>query len=85
MTGSLGYNIGFFYSLNLVFANLLAAAVTPAQAGGEPVRIHELYKANVPVGDATAVVIMERVLDGLALAVLATFAMIVLSDQWQSL
>jgi uncharacterized protein (TIRG00374 family) len=31
MTGSLGYRIGFFYSLNLVFANLLAAAVTPAQ------------------------------------------------------
>ena len=34
MSGSLGYHIGFFYSLNLIFANLLAAAVTPAQAGG---------------------------------------------------
>jgi uncharacterized protein (TIRG00374 family) len=85
MTGSLGYRIGFFYSLNLVFANLLAAAVTPAQAGGEPVRIHELYRANVPLGDATAIVIMERVLDGIALAGLAAFAMIVLSDQWKSL
>ncbi|MFA4875967.1 MAG: flippase-like domain-containing protein [Methanoregula sp.] len=85
MTGSLGYRIGFFYSLNLVFANLLAAAVTPAQTGGEPVRIHELYKANVPIGDATAVVIMERVLDGIALAALAAFAMIVLTEQWKSL
>jgi glycosyltransferase 2 family protein len=85
MTGSLGYRIGFFYSLNLVFANLLAAAVTPAQAGGEPVRIHELYKANVPLGDATAIVIMERVLDGIALAALAAFSMIVLTDQWKSL
>ena len=85
MSGSLGYHIGFFYSLNLVFANLLAAAVTPAQAGGEPVRIHELYKANVPIGDATAVVIMERVLDGIALAALAAFAMIVLTEQWKSL
>jgi len=85
MTGSLGYRIGFFYSLNLVFANLLAAAVTPAQAGGEPVRIHELYKAKVPLGDATAVVIMERVLDGIALAGLAAFAMLVLTDQWNSL
>ena len=37
MSGSLGYRIGFFYCLNLVFANLLAAAITPAQAGGEPV------------------------------------------------
>ncbi len=85
MTGSLGYRVGFFYSLNLVFANLLAAAVTPAQAGGEPVRIHELYKAKVPLGDATAIVIMERVLDGIALALLAAFSMVVLTEQWKSL
>lgn len=85
MSGSLGYRIGFLYSLNLVFANLLAAAMTPAQAGGEPVRIHELYKANVPLGDATAVVIMERVLDGIALAGLAAFSMLVLTEQWKSL
>ncbi len=85
MSGSLGYRIGFWYCLNLVFANLLASAITPAQAGGEPVRIHELYKASVPLGDATAVVIMERVLDGIALAGLAAFAMIALTDQWKSL
>ena len=85
MSGSLGYPIRFSYSLNLVFANLLAAAVTPAQAGGEPVRVHELYRANVPLGDATAIVIMERVLDGIALACLAAFAMFALTEQWQSL
>jgi len=85
MSGSLGYPIKFFYSLNLVFANLLAAAVTPAQAGGEPVRVHELYKAKVPLGDATAIVIMERVLDGIALAGLAAFAMFALTEEWKSL
>jgi uncharacterized protein (TIRG00374 family) len=85
MTASLGYRIGFFYSLNLVFANLLVAAITPSQAGGEPVRIHELYKAHVPLGDATAIVIMERVLDGVMLAILAAFAMIVLNREWRSL
>jgi len=85
MAGSLGYPIRFFYSLNLVFANLLAAAVTPAQAGGEPVRVHELYKAKVPLGDATAIVIMERVLDGVALAALAAFAMFALTAEWKSL
>ena len=84
MSGSLGYRIGFFYGLNLVFANLLAAAITPSQAGGEPVRIHELYRAKVPLGDATAIVIVERVLDGIVLAFLAAFAMIVLADQWKS-
>jgi len=85
MSGSLGYSIKFFYSLNLVFANLLAAAVTPAQAGGEPVRVHELYKANVPLGDATAIVTMERVLDGIVLACLAAVAMFALSEEWHSL
>jgi uncharacterized protein (TIRG00374 family) len=85
MSGSLGYHVRFRYCLNLVFANLLIAAITPSQAGGEPVRIHELYKANVPLGDATAVVIMERVLDGIALAGLAAFAMIVLTKEWKSL
>jgi uncharacterized protein (TIRG00374 family) len=85
MSNSLGYRVGFLYSLNLVFANLLAAAVTPAQAGGEPVRIHELYKANVPLGDATAIVIMERVLDGVVLVILAAFAMLALDREWKSL
>jgi hypothetical protein len=85
MSFSLGYRIPFLYSLNLVFANLLAAAITPAQAGGEPVRVHELYRANVPIGDATAIVIMERVLDGIALAGLAAFAMLILTDQWKML
>jgi uncharacterized protein (TIRG00374 family) len=39
----------------------------------------------VPIGDATAIVIMERALDGIVLAALAAFAMIVLTDQWKSL
>ena len=61
MSGSLGFRVRFTHCMNLVLANMLVAAVTPSQAGGEPVRIHELYRAGVPVGDATAVVIMERV------------------------
>ncbi len=47
--------------------------------------MHELYKAKVPLGDATAIVIMERVLDGIALAGLAAFAMFALTEQWKSL
>lgn len=85
MSRSLGYRIGFFYSLNAVFANLLAAAVTPAQAGGEPVRIHELYRADVPLGDATAIVIMERVLDGIMLVLLAGLSMVILNEEWRAI
>ncbi|MBP2132081.1 uncharacterized protein (TIRG00374 family) [Methanomicrobium sp. W14] len=78
MSRSLGYKVPFLHCLNAVFANLLVAAVTPSQAGGEPVRIHELYRADVPLGDATAVVIMERVLDGILLGIIGGVAMLLL-------
>ncbi|NLA99610.1 MAG: flippase-like domain-containing protein [Methanomicrobiales archaeon] len=85
MSASLGYRVHLTHCLNLVLANMLVAAVTPSQAGGEPVRIHELYRAGVPVGDATAVVIMERILDGIVLGALGAFAMLFLGSYWRSL
>ncbi|MDO5846021.1 MAG: flippase-like domain-containing protein [Methanocorpusculum sp.] len=69
MCRSLGYKLSFFHCFNLVCSNMFIAAVTPSQIGGEPVRIYEIHKAGVPTGDATAVVIMERVFDGIVLAV----------------
>ncbi|NLZ29908.1 MAG: flippase-like domain-containing protein, partial [Methanomicrobiales archaeon] len=85
MSASLGYQVGLKYCLNLVLANMLVAAVTPSQAGGEPVRVHELYRAGVPVGDATAIVIMERVIDGIVLGAGGAFAMLFLGRYWSSL
>jgi len=85
MAESLGYKIPFLYSFNLVMANLLAGAITPGQAGGEPVRVHELYRADVKVGDATAIVIMERVLDGVVLTLMGIAAMLMLGGIWKSL
>lgn len=81
MSQSLGYHVPFLHALNAVFANLLVAAITPSQAGGEPVRIHELYRADVPIGDATAVVIMERVIDGIVLGIIGIFAFFLLVFQ----
>lgn len=40
MSLSLGYEVSFSHCFNMVMANLLAGAITPGQAGGEPVRIH---------------------------------------------
>ena len=85
MSQSLGYHVPFLHALNAVFANLLVAAITPSQAGGEPVRIHELYRANVPVGDATAVVIMERVIDGVVLGLIGILAFLLLAFQVSTL
>ncbi|MDD2472709.1 MULTISPECIES: lysylphosphatidylglycerol synthase transmembrane domain-containing protein [unclassified Methanoculleus] len=85
MTASLGYRVGFKHCMNLVLANILVASVTPAQAGGEPVRVHELYRAGVPIGDATAVVVMERILDGIVLGALGAFSMLFLGRYWSGL
>lgn len=83
MAYSLGYHVGLFHCINLVFANLFLAAITPSQAGGEPVRVHELYRANVKVGDATAIVIMERVLDGIIFGFGGAITLFLLGTAWQ--
>lgn len=85
MTAALGYRVSLLHCVNLVFANMLVAAITPSQAGGEPVRVHELYRAHVRIGDATAVVIMERVMDGIVLGLIGILAMIYLGSHWNSI
>jgi hypothetical protein len=85
MTRSLGYDVNLRYLFNTVLVNLFAGAITPGQAGGDPVRVHELYKASVKVGDATAVVIMERVLDGAVLVVMGILAIAILGPIWNQL
>ncbi|HVN66570.1 MAG TPA: flippase-like domain-containing protein [Methanomicrobiales archaeon] len=80
MAASLGHRVEFGYCLNLVMANLLAGAITPAQAGGEPVRIHQLYRHEVPLGDATAIVITERVLDAIILGLAGIGAIFLLGE-----
>ncbi|OPX73820.1 MAG: hypothetical protein A4E39_00803 [Methanoregulaceae archaeon PtaB.Bin152] len=85
MSWGLGYRVPLLHCINLVFANLLVAAITPSQAGGEPVRVHELYRAGVKVGDATAIVITERILDGFVLGLGGAFFMLVLGSMWQQI
>lgn len=80
MSLSLGYRVKFAHCYNMVVANLLVGALTPGQAGGEPVRIHELYKANMSLGDATAVVIMERVLDAIMLVALSICSIFIMGS-----
>ncbi|MDD1719009.1 MAG: flippase-like domain-containing protein [Methanoregulaceae archaeon] len=85
MSAPLGYKVPFGHAFNLVCVNLLAGAITPGQAGGEPVRIHQLHSGGVKVGDATAVVIMERVLDGVVLTVMGIVAIVLLGSIWSQL
>lgn len=69
MSHSLGYRVSFGHCFNLVCSNTFIANITPSQMGGEPVRVYELNKAGIPGGEATAIVIMERVFDGVVLAI----------------
>ena len=85
MAHSLGYRVSFLHCFNMVIANLLIGAITPGQTGGEPVRIHELYKVGVQIGDATAIVVLERVFDAVILVFLGIFSLTVLFDLMQSL
>lgn len=78
MCRSLGYKIGFGHTFRLVCSNMFIASVTPSQVGGEPVRVYEIHKAGVPTGDATAVVIMERVFDGVVLVICTIISVVLL-------
>ncbi|MEN6343371.1 MAG: flippase-like domain-containing protein [Methanospirillum sp.] len=85
LSKALNYRVGVRYAFLVVTANLFAGAITPGQAGGEPVRIHGLYRSGLKIGDATAVVLMERVLDGVVLSLMGVIAMVALGPLWLSL
>jgi len=80
MADYLGYTVTFRHCYNLVLANLFVGAITPAQAGGEPIRIHQLYRAGVPVGDSTALVILERIFDAVILGVMGAVVIVLLGN-----
>ena len=80
MSGALGYRVKLPHCFNMVLAGLFAGTITPGQAGGEPVRVHELYRYGVKLGDAAAVVIMERVLDGIILTFMGVILMTLMTS-----
>ncbi|WP_292469722.1 flippase-like domain-containing protein [Methanolobus sp.] len=68
---ALGYNITYLKSFEIVTSGTLAASITPSSLGGEPLRIHLLHGEKMPLGKATAVVLGERVLDGILILMMA--------------
>ncbi|MCD5409933.1 MAG: flippase-like domain-containing protein [Methanocellales archaeon] len=77
---SLGSKLHILKSTKIVVANLLVAAITPSMAGGEPIRIYLLRKNGMKFGDASAVVLGERVLDGLFFGMAAPIALFLFKD-----
>ncbi len=75
---ALGYNVSYIKSFEIVTSATLAASITPSSLGGEPLRIHLLHGQKMPLGKATAVVLGERVLDGILILTLAPFSIYVI-------
>jgi len=67
-------------STKIIIANLFLANITPSLAGGEPVRIYLLSKNGLSVGEATAAVLGERLLDVIFLLLCFPFAFFILRD-----
>ncbi len=74
----LGYAVPFWRLTIIQLLSLFAGAVTPGQVGGEPVRIYRLTRSGLAVGDASAVVVVERVLDLGVLIILTLSALLAL-------
>jgi len=58
-----GHGITFSLAFRTTLASNFLAAITPSSAGGEPLRIKMLADDGMSYGSATAVVIVERLLD----------------------
>lgn len=79
LSRSLGYKLKLFHCINMAASGQLFAAITPSSIGGEPIRIHEIYKAKVPIADATAIVLVERLLEAVLLVVGVITALVIFS------
>ena len=82
MCSGIGSKISFLDSIKVVIPSLFAACITPSKFGGEPVRIYLLGKNGLSYGDATAVVIEERLLDALFMGLLVPITFILFKDYY---
>lgn len=80
ISGGIGSKISLMESTKILLSSLFAAAITPSKAGGEPVRILLLSRDKLSVGNATAVVLGERIFDALVLGLMVPFCLFVFKD-----
>jgi uncharacterized protein (TIRG00374 family) len=73
-------HIGLWESTKIVIANLFLASITPALAGGEPLRIYLLNKDGMSLGGATAAILGERLIDAICVLICVPFAFYIFKD-----
>ncbi len=75
MSSALGHKINLLKASEIVVSGTFVAALTPSSIGGEPLRIHLLRQDKMPLGQATAVVISERLLDTVFMLLAVPFSL----------
>jgi len=73
--------IKWWESTKIVIANLFLAGITPSVAGGEPVRIYLLNRDGLKMGEATAAVLGERLIDAIFILTIIPFAFFIFKDK----
>jgi len=74
-------DISLWEGTKIVIANLFLANITPALAGGEPLRIYLLKEDGMSIGGATAAVLGERLIDALCILILVPFAFLIFNGR----
>ena len=80
LANAFGSKISLLSATKIVVSSLLFALITPSNVGGDPARIHLLKKNGMKLGDATAVVVGERVLGIIFFMILILLAVFLLPD-----
>lgn len=75
MSSALGHKINLLKASEIAVSGTFVAALTPSSIGGEPLRIHMLRKDRMPLGQATAVVMAERLLDTVVMLLAVPFSL----------
>lgn len=74
-------SVGLWEATKIVLANQFLAGITPSMAGGEPVRVYLLNKDGLSLGDATATVLGERLIDAIFILALIPFGFFIFKDR----
>jgi len=77
---SINEQLNILKSTEIMTSSLLMAAVTPSNAGGEPIRIFMLIKEGLSPGRASAIIVAERLFDAILLFLALPFALITLKN-----
>jgi uncharacterized protein (TIRG00374 family) len=84
MSEAIGGEISLKNSVTVILSSLFAASITPAHAGSEVVRVQLLRRFKLSIGDASAVVLGEDMLDALFLGMAAPIGFILFQHQMKS-